>query len=103
MKKTHTLRIFQNEKTSIEDLIQKIVDFGYEYDDTLSESFSYKRSGGVLSIVQENTQEIFHIEWFDDEIDSIIHLDTASDDRKFVSQVALQNPKKQEVEHSFLQ
>lgn len=99
LKKTHTLRIFQNENISIETLIQKLVDFWYTHDDALSQPFSYRRSGGVLSILQSNITDLYHVEWFDDEIDSILHLDTSGDGRNFISQISLQSPQKPEKDH----
>lgn len=94
IKKTQNLELKRNTSISPEEIIEKLLDFDYEYRDHLDDTFSYKKDGGMLTIIANDVNIVTQIEWFDTEIDAIISVNRAKNERKFIEQIILSKKSK---------
>lgn len=53
-------------------VIEKLIEMGYVYGESLDQPGIYKKDGGILHIFDPYSLATYSIEWFDTEIDSII-------------------------------
>lgn len=96
IQKKENIHVARGSTETIENIIEKLIDFWYEYDASLSEIFTYKKEGGILSIMGNTTEYWYQIEWFDTEIDAIIVNHTISRERKFNNELTIGNHKNAE-------
>lgn len=66
-----------------EGIIEKLIEFGYAYSDTIGDLGTYKQEWSLLSCIDSVTGNLIQIEWFDTEIDSIIEIDARTGERSF--------------------
>ncbi len=72
----HSLHeITRGTEQTIEDTIEKLIEFGYTHAHHLGELATYRREGSVVTITDAHSSNTIHIEWFDTEIDSIVEID----------------------------
>ncbi len=102
IKKTQSLHFQRGEKISISDVIEKLIAAGYDFSDYLWENFSYKKEGWLLNIIAWNTDFVYQIEWFDDEIDAILSVQNSTKNRQFINELTLPFHKNSESEENFL-
>ncbi len=60
----------------MEDLIESLIVLGYSHSAYIGELAKYKREGSIITLTHAQSGSLYHIEWFDTEIDSIIEVDT---------------------------
>ena len=60
---------------SMEDIIESLISLGYTHSEYIGELAKYKREGSIITLTHAQNGNIYHIEWFDTEIDSIIEID----------------------------
>ena len=90
----HSLHeIHRGIEQSIENTIEKLIEFGYIHAHHLGELATYRREGSVVTITDAHSGNQIHIEWFDTEIDSIIEIDSGSGERKYRDSITVKNQK----------
>ena len=90
----HSLHeIHRGIEQSIEDTIEKLIEFGYIHAHHLGELATYRREGSVVTITDAHSGNQIHIEWFDTEIDSIIEIESGSGERKYRDSITVKNQK----------
>lgn len=77
---------------SPENIIEKLIEFGYIHSPHNGELGTYKREGSIISITEAITGNLYHIEWFDTEIDNIIEIDSKTGKRSFKEVLTIKNP-----------
>lgn len=88
----HSLyRIARNTEQTIDGTIEKLIAFWYIHTQYPGELATYRREGGIISLTDGQTGNIIHIEWFDTVIDSIIEIDSCTDERKHKNIVTIKN------------
>lgn len=65
-----SLKRWENIKEEL--VIEKLIEMGYAYGESLDQPGIYKKDGGILHIFDPYSLSSYSIEWFDTEIDSII-------------------------------
>ncbi|NRH21003.1 DEAD/DEAH box helicase [Candidatus Gracilibacteria bacterium] len=93
LKKHSLYEIERNTEQTIENSIEKLIDFGYTHASHLGELATYRREGSIISITDAYTGNTIHIEWFDIEIDSIIEIDGKTEERKYKDKITIKNQK----------
>lgn len=73
----------------MEEIVENLVNANYAFSDYLGEKFCYQKNGGILSIIANNVDITYQIEWFGDEIDSILSLQNSTKERKFLNEINL--------------
>ena len=68
---------------TIESVIERLIEMGYEHQEGIDLPGSYKRMGSILQIHDPWTHSIWSIEWFDTEIDSLIEQNIRTAERNF--------------------
>ncbi|MCK9273004.1 DEAD/DEAH box helicase [Candidatus Gracilibacteria bacterium] len=71
----NTISIVKNEVQNSEEIIKKLLDFGYKYSSHLGKSGSYNKEGDTLNIYPKMGNYGVKISFFGDEIDDILLLD----------------------------
>lgn len=84
IEKSQSYRISRGDNTTSEEIIEKILSLGYEHNPHLDSEFSYKKEGGILSIIANDLDFLYQIEWFDTEIDAIIATKISTKERNFI-------------------
>lgn len=88
----HSLyKITRNTEQIIEVTIEKLIEFWYSHTQYLGELATYRREGSIISLTDGQTGNMIHIEWFDTEIDSIIEIDSRTDERKHKNTISIKN------------
>ncbi len=94
----HSLyEITRGAEQTIENVIEKLIEFGYIHATHLGELATYRREGSVVTITDAHSGNQVHIEWFDTEIDSIVEIDTRSDERRYRDTISIKNQKLSET------
>lgn len=96
IQKTQNIRFVRGEIISPEDAIKRLLDAGYSHDAFEENPHSYHREGGTIKIREKNPLSVFEIEWFDREIDSILHFQKNTLERKFLDSLTLSTHKNEE-------
>lgn len=90
----HSLHeIERNTEQTIEDTIEKLIEFGYTHASHLGELATYRREGSIVTITDAHSGNQILIEWFDTEIDSIIEIDSRSGERRYRDSISIKNQK----------
>ena len=72
---------------------------GFEYDPSLGDTFTYQKTGSILSIIGNNINIMYQIEWFDTEIDAILMQNRISQERKFLNEITFSKKNSQRFFH----
>ncbi len=91
LKKHSLYELKRGTEDTIENIIEKLIEFGYTHAHHLGELATYRREGSIVSITDAYTGNVIHIEWFDIEIDSIIEIDSSMSERKYQDSVTIKN------------
>ncbi len=83
---------------SPEGMIEKLIDFGYIHSVHPGELWTYKREGSTISLTESITGNLYHIEWFDTEIESIIEIDQKTGKRSFKEGLTIKDPNSEKLE-----
>lgn len=89
IEKSQNIKIQRNTEISMEEIVENLVNANYEFSDYLGEKFCYQKNGWILSIIANNVDITYQIEWFGDEIDSILSLQNSTKERKFLNEINL--------------
>ena len=90
----HSLHeIARNTEQTIEDTIEKLIEFGYIHASHLGELATYRREGSIVTITDAHSGNQILIEWFDTEIDSIIEIESRSGERRYRDTISIKNQK----------
>lgn len=92
IKKSNSIEVRRSEILSQEKFIDTLIDAGYSFSDYPEESFSYKKEWWSILIIAQNPDILYHIEWFDNEIDALIQISKSNKERNFINRIIL--PKK---------
>jgi transcription-repair coupling factor (superfamily II helicase) len=88
----HSLHeIRRNSGESIEQIIEKLIEFGYNHAHHIGELATYKREWSIITITDAHTGNQILIEWFDTEIDNIIEIDSRTSTRAFRDSISIKN------------
>ncbi|MBC7498322.1 DEAD/DEAH box helicase [Candidatus Gracilibacteria bacterium] len=94
----HSLyEITRGAEQTIENVIEKLIEFGYIHATHLGELATYRREGSVVTITDAHSGNQVHIEWFDTEIDSIVEIDSRGDERRYRDTISIKNQKLSET------
>jgi transcription-repair coupling factor (superfamily II helicase) len=94
----HSLyEISRGTEQTIENTIEKLIEFGYTHAQHLGELATYRREGSIVTITDAYSSNMIHIEWFDTEIDSIIEIDSRSGERRYRDTISIKNQKLSET------
>ena len=92
--KRHSLHeIVRGTEQTIENTIEKLIEFGYTHAHHLRELATYRREGSVVTLTDAQSGNTIHIEWFDTEVDSIVEIDSRSGERRYRDTVSIKNQK----------
>ena len=83
---------------SPEGTIEKLIEFGYTHSPHRGELGTYKREGSIVTLTESLTGNLYHIEWFDTEIDNIIEIDSKTGKRNFKEVLTIKNPSTEKLE-----
>ncbi|MBP6981863.1 hypothetical protein KBB25_03760, partial [Candidatus Gracilibacteria bacterium] len=72
LRKKTLFSLKRGENIKEEIVIEKLIEMGYVYGESLDQPGIYKKDGGILHIFDPYSLSSYSIEWFDTEIDSII-------------------------------
>ncbi len=94
----HSLyEIVRGTEQTIEDTIEKLIEFGYIHASHLGELATYRREGSIVTITDAHSGNQILIEWFDTEIDSIIEIESRSGERRYRDTISIKNQKLSET------
>jgi transcription-repair coupling factor (superfamily II helicase) len=81
----------RNTENTIENTIDKLIEFGYTHAYHAGELATYRKEWSIVTITDAHSGNTIHIEWFDTEIDSIIEIDSRTDERNFRDSITIKN------------
>lgn len=91
-KNKENLKIERWSTRKIDEIIEQLLENGFEYDPSLGDTFTYQKTGSILSVVGNDVNIVHQIEWFDTEIDAILMQNCMTKERKFLNEIIF--PKK---------
>ena len=91
LKKHSLYTITRWQEQTLENTIEKLIEFGYTHAHHLWELATYRREWSIVTITDAYTGNTIHIEWFDTEIDSIIEIDSRTDTRLYRDTISIKN------------
>lgn len=93
------LKIERWKTRKIDEIIEQLLENGFEYDPSLGDTFTYQKTGSILSIIGNNINIMYQIEWFDTEIDAILMQNRISQERKFLNEITFSKKNSQKFFH----
>jgi transcription-repair coupling factor len=91
LRKHSLYEISRGQSQTIDQLIEGLIQCGYSHAHHLGELATYQRVGNVVTITEASSGNQIHIEWFDTEIDSIIEIDSKSNERRHRDMITVKN------------
>lgn len=93
------LKIERWNTRKIDEIIGQLLENGFEYDPSLGDTFTYQKTGSILSVIGNNINIMYQIEWFDTEIDAILMRNRISQERKFLNEITFSKKNSQKFFH----
>ncbi|MGP1582738.1 MAG: DEAD/DEAH box helicase [Candidatus Altimarinota bacterium] len=93
------LKIERGNTRKIDEIIERLLENGFEYDPSLGDTFTYQKTGSILSVIGNNINIMYQIEWFDTEIDAILMQNRISQERKFLNEITFSKKNSQKFFH----
>lgn len=93
------LKIERWNTRKIDEIIEQLLENGFEYDPSLGDTFTYQKTGSILSVIGNNINIMYQIEWFDTEIDAILMQNRISQERKFLNEIPFSKKNSQKFFH----
>lgn len=93
------LKIERWNTRKIDEIIEQLLENGFEYDPSLGDTFTYQKTGSILSVIGNNINIMYQIEWFDTEIDAILMQNRISQERKFLNEIIFSKKNSQKFFH----
>ena len=93
------LKIERWNTRKIDEIIEQLLENGFEYDPSLGDTFTYQKTGSILSVIGNNINIMYQIEWFDTEIDAILMQNRISQERKFLNEITFSKKNSQKFFH----
>lgn len=93
------LKIERWNTRKIDEIIEQLLENGFEYDPSLGNTFTYQKTGSILSVIGNNINIMYQIEWFDTEIDAILMQNRISQERKFLNEIIFSKKNSQKFFH----
>lgn len=93
------LKIERWNTRKIDETIEQLLENGFEYDPSLGDTFTYQKTGSILSVIGNNINIMYQIEWFDSEIDAILMQNRISQERKFLNEITFSKKNSQKFFH----
>ena len=93
------LKIERWNTRKIDEIIEQLLENGFEYDPSLGDTFTYQKTGSILSVIGNNINIMYQIEWFDSEIDAILMQNRISQERKFLNEITFSKKNSQKFFH----
>lgn len=93
------LKIERWNTRKIDEIIEQLLENGFEYDPSLGDTFTYQKTGSILSVIGNTINIMYQIEWFDSEIDAILMQNRISQERKFLNEITFSKKNSQKFFH----
>ena len=93
------LKIERWNTRKIDETIEQLLENGFEYDPSLGDTFTYQKTGSILSVIGNTINIMYQIEWFDSEIDAILMQNRISQERKFLNEITFSKKNSQKFFH----
>ncbi|RAL56475.1 hypothetical protein BLM37_03105 [Candidatus Gracilibacteria bacterium GN02-873] len=93
------LKIERGNTRKIDEIIEQLLENGFEYDPSLGDTFTYQKTGSILSVIGNTINIMYQIEWFDSEIDAILMQNRISQERKFLNEITFSKKNSQKFFH----
>lgn len=87
IEKSQSIKIKRNTNITIEEVIEKLIIGGYDFNVYMDDIFCYQKQWWILTIIANNINFSYQIEWFDNEIDSILSIEKTTGEKKFLNEI----------------
>ena len=91
LRRVHVFEIRRGMTISPESCIEKLISLGYAHTQSIDGLGTYKRDGSIIHIWDPWSEDIWSIEWFDTEIDSIVEMKKNGEKRNFRENIEIKS------------